>query len=565
MTPAPPGHADEEPASSGRGSALVAAGILLSRIAGLVRERTVAHYLGAGAALEAFRAALRIPNLMQNLLGEGVLSASFIPVYARLLEQGREEDAGRLAGAIAGLLTLVSGVLVVLGVVFARPLTAVLALGFSGEKLDLAVTFVRILTPGVGFLVLSAWCLGVLNSHRRFFLSYVAPVVWNAAMIAVLVAAGLRGLAAEGLAVALAWGALVGGFLQFAVQLPGVLRISRGLRPSVRIAVPGVRSVIRAFGPVLAGRGVVQLAAYADLLLASFLATGGLNSLQYAQVLYLLPISLFGMSVAAAELPELSRATPDNPSGLHRRVQTGLRRIAFFVLPTAAAYLLLGDVVVGALYQGGAFTGPTTRQVWAVLAAYSLGLVATASSRILQSALYGLQDPRTPALVSAARVALSAAIGVVLMLQLDRVVIDAGALALLDPLPVTGPVSEALREARDNQLRLGGVGLALGASAGAWLEYLLLRRAVAHRLGAIRMGGGSLARTAGAAGAAAVAGLLARQLTDGLPPLAAAVPVLGAAGLAYLAAAAALHLEGVTAVGRAAGRFGGRFGGRKRG
>ncbi len=182
------------------------AGILLSRLAGLVRERVIAAHLGTGFAVDAFRAALRIPNLLQNLLGEGVLSASFIPVYARLLAEGEEEEAGRVAGAIAGLLTAASALLVVVGVVFARPLTTVLAGGFTGERFELTVTLVRILTPGIGLLVLSAWCLGVLNSHRRFFLSYVAPVLWNAAQIAVLVAAAARGFDVSSLAVALAWG-----------------------------------------------------------------------------------------------------------------------------------------------------------------------------------------------------------------------------------------------------------------------------------------------------------------------------------------------------------------------
>jgi putative peptidoglycan lipid II flippase len=290
----------------------------------------------------------------------------------------------------------------------------------------------------------------------------------------------------------------------------------------------------------------VQLAAYADLLLASFLATGGLNSLQYAQVLYLLPISLFGMSVAAAELPELARTTPDDRTALHGRLQTGLGRIAFFVVPTAIAYVLLGEVVVGTLYQGGQFTADTTRQVWIVLAAYGLGLVATTSSRILQSALYALGDARTAALISAARVAASATLGVLLMIQLDRLALVAGAVVLVDPWPVTGPVPEALRAAADNQLRLGGAGLAVGASVGAWLEYGLLRRAVRHRVGPTRLGGGRLGRTLAAAVPAVVLGVGVRAalgaLAGELPPLVVGVPVLAATGAAYLALAASLRL-----------------------
>ena len=211
-----------------RSSSLVAAGILLSRTAGLLREAVMARLLGVGVGTDAFRAALRIPNVLQNLLGEGVLSASFIPVYSGMLARGQEEDAGRLAGAIAGLLIALTSLIVLVGVVFAGPLVRVIAFGFEpgSERYELTVTLVRIITPGVGFLVLSAWCLGILNSHRRFFLSYVAPVVWNAAIIAAIVATYLVTAEEVALAIALGWGALVGSVLQFLVQLGPVVRRS---------------------------------------------------------------------------------------------------------------------------------------------------------------------------------------------------------------------------------------------------------------------------------------------------------------------------------------------------
>ena len=133
------------------------------------------HFFGVSAIADAFTAAFKIPNLMQNLLGEGVLSASFIPVYARLLEEGKDEEAGRVAGAVAGLLAAAAGTFTVLAVLLAAPLTTLIAPGFTGPKYELTVSLMRIITPGVAVLVLSAWCLGVLNSHRRFFLSYVAP------------------------------------------------------------------------------------------------------------------------------------------------------------------------------------------------------------------------------------------------------------------------------------------------------------------------------------------------------------------------------------------------------
>ncbi|HTQ80776.1 MAG TPA: lipid II flippase MurJ, partial [Thermoanaerobaculia bacterium] len=165
----------------------MAAGIFLSRVAGFVRGRVFAHYFGNSDAADAFNAALKIPNFLQNLFGEGVLSASFIPVYAGLL--GREEDAeaGRVAGVIAALLSLLTAGLVLLGILATPLLIGAIAPGFTGEKRAVTVQLVRIFFPGVGLLVLSAWCLGILNSHRRFIVSYSAPMAWNVAMIYALV------------------------------------------------------------------------------------------------------------------------------------------------------------------------------------------------------------------------------------------------------------------------------------------------------------------------------------------------------------------------------------------
>lgn len=555
--PAPAPDSTSSSAPSGRrSSALVAGGILLSRIAGLVRERVIAAHLGTGFAVDAFRAASRIPNLLQNLLGEGVLSASFIPVYARLLAEGDEEEAGRVAAAVAGLLAVVAGGLVVVGVVFARPLTAVLAAGYTGERFELTVTLVRILTPGLGLLVLSAWCLGVLNSHRRFFLSYVAPVLWNVAQITVLVAVAARGLNQSSLAVALAWGALAGAALQLGIQLPAVRSLLRSLRPSFDARRPTVRTVLRRFGPAVAGRGVVQLSAYVDLFLASFLAVGAVAALTYAQVFYLLPISLFGMSIAAAELPELSRLN-DAPAGaaqaggaateaLRTRLHEGLGRVAFFVVPTAVAYLVLGDLVVATLLQTGRFDAGDTRLVWYVLAAFSLGLVATTASRLLQNGLYALGDTRTPARIAGLRVVLAAVLGAVLMLQLDRVVVDGPGLGGLDvagAVPALVPLPAELRDAAGGALRLGAVGLALASAVAAWLELGLLRRRLQARVGPLRLGGGHLLPVLAAGAVAGGVGVVGRSLTTGLAsPLALLIAGLPAA-LAYVATASALRVE----------------------
>jgi putative peptidoglycan lipid II flippase len=244
--------------SSGAASVLVATGILLSRIIGLVRERVLATYFGTSLFADVFSAGLRLPNVLQNLLGEGTLSASFIPVYSELLGQGRTKEAGRVAGATFALLLGIAGLIALLGIVLAPVLVSVFTPGFEGQRRELMIAVVRIIFPMTGVLVLSAWALGILNSHRKFFVPYFAPVLWNAAIIAALVVFGSR-LELEGLLMAAAWGALLGGFLQFGVQLPWVLRLDREIRINSGRREPAFKEAVRNAGPAILGRGVVQI------------------------------------------------------------------------------------------------------------------------------------------------------------------------------------------------------------------------------------------------------------------------------------------------------------------
>ena len=529
-----------------RSSFLVGAGILLSRTAGLLREVAISAFLGVGATADAFKAALRIPNLLQNLLGEGVLSASFIPVYSRLLDDDRR-DAGKLAGAIAGLLCALTGVLVVVGVVFARPITAVLVPGYRGETFELAVTLLRIMFPGVGFLVLSAWCLGILNSHRQFFLSYVAPVIWNAAQIAALVTAGVVGASKAGLATALAWGVLVGGVLQLLVQLPAVRRLTSGMRLSLDRSSPEVRDVLSRFAPVVVGRGVVQLLAYVDLMLASLLTVGAVSAITYGQVLYLLPISLFGMAVAAAELPELSRLGKAGRTAIRERLALGEDRITFYVAITVALYLFAGDVIVAAVFERGEFGPDDTRLVWFVIGAFALGLLGTTRSRLLQNGLYALNRPRLVARIAVLRVALAAALGALLMFPLDRWAVIGSSIERTDGIGF-GPLPDSIRLLTDGPPRLGVVGLALGAAISSWVEYRLLRGALGWRLGPLPGLSHDSRWSLIAAAAAGVLGAGMRSVTDQLPSLVAVVVVVVPVGCTYLAITATMAVSEASAL-----------------
>jgi putative peptidoglycan lipid II flippase len=516
--------------SSGAASVLVAAGILFSRIIGLVRERVLATYFGTSLFADVFSAGLRLPNVLQNLLGEGTLSASFIPVYSELLEQGRTKEAGRVAGAVFALLLGIAGVISLLGIVLAPFLVTVFTPGFEGQRRELMIAVVRILFPMTGVLVLSAWALGILNSHRKFFVPYFAPVLWNAAIIAALVGFSSR-LELEGLLMAAAWGALLGGFLQFAVQLPWVFRLDREIRINSGRCEPAFKEAVRNAGPAILGRGVVQLSTYVDMVLASLLAIGALARLRYAQTLYVLPISLFGMSVAAAELPELARERSRAKEALRERTVAAQRRVAFFVVPSFVAFMLLGEVLVSGLYRAGEFGAPDVLIVSLTLAAYSVGLLASTSTRVYQSAFFALRDTKTPARVAGLRVLVAAGAGALLMLQFEPVTIFGRTL----PAGLFAGWTVADQP-------LGPVGLALGAALGAWLEWGLLRATLRRCVGAVDAGAGQLARMFAAALAGAAAGQAVRLALGALNPLPLALLVAGVYGIVYFGVARLLGL-----------------------
>ncbi|MEM9035276.1 MAG: murein biosynthesis integral membrane protein MurJ [Actinomycetota bacterium] len=534
MTTAPPRR---------RGASLVAAGIGLSRIAGLVREVLLGAALGATPAADALRAAIRVPNLLQNLLGEGVLSASFIPVHARLLEEGRRDEARLVAAGVLGLLSVVAGLVALVIVVLARPITAVLAVGFSGERFELTVDLMRIVAVGTAVLVPSAWCLGVLNSHRRFFVSYVAPVAWNLVQIAVLALVVLRSWTPQGAAEAVAWSLIAAGVAQLLVQLPAVIRVSGPIRPHLDHRLAGVRETMRRFVPAVAGRGSAQLAAFVDLWLASLLAVGAVAAIGYAQILYLLPISLFAMSVAAAELPELSRLGREGTDELVDRTRTAIRRILLFVTFTAVAYLLAGRTIVAVLFERFRFDSDLSIVVGFVLGAFALALVPTACSRLLQNALYALGDVSGPARISFMRLVIGAVTGGALMLSFDRLfLLDGeitGFLELGEPL---GLLPESVREDPELPLRFGAVGLALGSAIAAWFELVMLRQRLTWHLGRVQLlGRQGWAFVAAGLTAALMIGA-ALFATRGMPELVRAVAALAPAGVAYLVILRALGI-----------------------
>jgi putative peptidoglycan lipid II flippase len=494
-----------------RGAAfLVGAGIFLSRIAGLIRNKFFAHYFGSSLAADALNAAIRIPNLLQNLFGEGVLSASFIPAYSQLLAQNRRQEAERLAGVVAVTLTFISSIVVLAGVLLAPALVSIIAGGFSGPKRDLAVQLTRILFPGAGLLVLSAWCLGILNSHRKFFISYTAPVVWNVAMIGALIGFG-SGTPQVRLAEIVAWASVVGSALQFGVQLPFVTQLAR-VKLNTAFRTESSQSVFRNFIPAFISRGVVQISAYIDALIASWLPTGAVAVFAYSQVLYTLPVSLFGMAVSAAELPVMSSAVGTDEeiaAYLRGRLDGGLARIAFYIIPSAIGFLALGDVMSAVLFESGRFTRSDSIWVWQILAGSTVGLLASTWGRLYSSTYYALRDTRTPLRFAVIRVVLTTALGYLAALKLP------GWLGV-DP-------------------KLGVAGLTASAGIAGWVEFFLLRRGITRRIGPSGSAASVTARLWIAAILAAAVAWGAKLILPASHRIIWALLVLAIYGLAYLA------------------------------
>lgn len=462
-----------------RPATAVGSGIFLSRITGLARDVAVAAFLGTSLLADAYWAAIKIPNIIRNLLGEGTLSAAFVPVYSEALERHGEASpqSTRLASSVLGVVLSAAVLLSALGVILAPWITNLVMLGADDETRRITTELVRILFPMSGTLIVGAWFLGVLNSHGKFFLPFVAPTIWNLCQIAGLFVA--RAAGSDQFAHALAWSALAGSLLQVGIQVPTARRLTGSLRPMAAWSWEPVRRVARNTLPVISSQGIFQISTLVDISLATLVGTSAMSALGYSQRLMYLPISLFGIAVAAAALPDMSREA--TAARLRPRLVNGFFQILFFVLPAAVCFLMFGDLIIRVVYQRGAFSEASTVLVAAVLGTYALGLVASSSLKLFASGFHALQDTRTPMLLAA----VSVSIGI--------------AFAVLFTLVARSRLPVAYRP-------YAAMGIALGGAIGAWVNLLLLWTALGRRVGALfdRDAAKAAIRLAAGAGVAAL-------------------------------------------------------------
>lgn len=394
-------------------------GIGTSRLMGLVREQVIAYYFGRSGSYSAFVAAYKIPNLVRVLLGEGNLSASFIPVLAQEMGTGDEREARRLSQSVLGLLLLTVGVVVLAGIGAAPLLAWVVAPGFDPALRELVERLIRILFPTVALLVTGAWCMGVLHAHGRFFWPNFAPLFWSVVSAGALIA--FVGRSALDPVTILAWGVVAGSAVQLAVQLPATRRVLGSLVPAGGWRSPAVVRVRKLFVPMMVGTGVAQLSTLIDIQIATFLDASGVATLAYAQRLYLLPLSLFGVAIAQVALPTLAHESVRSETSaetLRSRFEQSWSSMVFLLLPATAGLVLFGRPIVSLLFERGQFSTADTVAVQAVLAAYAVGLVAYGSVRLLATSFHAVQDTATPVRVATGALVVNAGLGITLALQI---------------------------------------------------------------------------------------------------------------------------------------------------
>jgi len=403
-----------------KAAGIVGGATLLSRIFGFIRDMVVAQLFGAGAATDAFFVAFRIPNLLRRLVGEGSLTASFIPVYSEYINQRSKEEGDELVSASFSVLTIVLILIAGLGILFSPWIVKFMAYGFSSEpeKFKLTVWLTRLMFPYIFFIGLVALAMGVLNSRKHFAAPALAPVLLNLAIIACALI--LAGVLREPI-LSLAIGVLVGGVAQLLFQVPFIRREKITVRFLFRPFHPGVKRIGLLMAPSVLGLGVTQLNVLVSTFLASYLPEGSVSYLYYADRLLEFPMGIFAIAIATAILPTMSeQATKHDLPGMKETLSFALRLVFFVTLPAMIGLMVLRLPIINLLFQRGAFNAHAAAMTAQALLYYALGLGAFAGIRIIVPAFYSLQDTRTPVKVAFLALLVNAGFGVILMIPLQH-------------------------------------------------------------------------------------------------------------------------------------------------
>jgi putative peptidoglycan lipid II flippase len=392
---------------------------MASRLLGLVRDQVLAFYFGAGDAMDAYRVAFRIPNLLRDLFAEGAMSAAFVPTFTRHLTIEGKEAAWRLANHVINALIVVTGVLVILGLIFAEPLVTAFASSYASVpgKLELTVSMARVMLPTLTLIALAAALMGMLNSLRHFFIPAFSPATFN--IVTIVCALAFVPLApALGLEpiMVIAIGTVFGGAAQLALQWPTLRSEGYRYRPLLSWSDPGLRRILMLMGPGTIGLAATQVNLVVNTTLATGQGTGAVSALDYAFRLMYLPIGLFGISIATAVLPAMSRqvSVRDN-LGARDTVANGLSLMLMLNVPATVGLMVLAVPIVRLIFERGEFGPDATEATAAALQFYAIGLIGYSVVRITSPTFYALGQNRTPVIVSMATVLINAGINIMLV------------------------------------------------------------------------------------------------------------------------------------------------------
>ncbi|OVE77085.1 murein biosynthesis integral membrane protein MurJ [bacterium F11] len=367
---------------------------LISRILGYIRDALVAAYFGGGFVTDAFYAAFRVPNLLRRFMGEGSMTAAFIPVFTDVATKKGEKEANQFLNALmSGLLALLF-LMVVLGVIFAPVVAKAVAWGFGDEKLKLTIELIRLVFPFLIVISLAALLTAILNSVGRFFVPALSPAGLSVGMIVfILLLSSKMASPIHGLAISV----VVGGLIHFLVQIPSLYRAGFHLKLVTPFSHPQVRDFFILLLPTILGLCADQINAFVDQVCASFLRDGSVTALYNSNRIMQLPLALFGIAVSSVALPALSKsASLENKIEFKETLHFSLRMANYVLIPSTIGLLVLGYPIIQLLFEHGLFSAYYTKLTWKALWPYALGLPAYSAVRILATSFYAQKDTKTP-------------------------------------------------------------------------------------------------------------------------------------------------------------------------
>jgi putative peptidoglycan lipid II flippase len=406
--------------SVARHAGIISLAVMASRVLGLVRDQVFAIFFGAGLYYDAFLTAFRIPNLLRDLFAEGALSAAFVTTFTQVLQTKGEKEAIRLSNRVATLVILVITAISIIGWWYAPAIVWALAPGFFDVpgKAEMTIELTRIMIPFLLLVALAAQAMGILNARGRFGIPALASAFFNIGSIVGGLSLGFLLGPAIGLGAieGMAYGTLIGGFLQFAAQWPSLIRTGFSYRPMISLRDPGVRQIFSLMGPAIIGTAAVQVNVFVNTNFASSIidpatgaiANGPVSWLSYAFRFMQFPIGVFGVAIATAALPPLSRSSAQADYDEFRQTLAHSLALVFLLcVPSAVGLAVLGRPIVALIFEHGKFNAFDTAQTGDALAAYAIGLAGYAAVKVLSPAFYALGDARTPMLISLGSIAVN--------------------------------------------------------------------------------------------------------------------------------------------------------------